>query len=163
MAHIRMSRCCCFDLEFIGPANWWCVYLLRVYDYLCVINVIFHTSCVCPGVWRWLVSRSYIPLYVDMDRKRMYVKRSIFSSYTIVISLICVVIKQYSNWSLSTKWFGLTIFCFVLKTWWLIDWFISCISTNGLQLPMVLMLWYAADKHSQSLRYCSNTNNHWYP
>ena len=31
------------------------------------------------------------------------------------------------------------------------------------QLPMVLMLWCTADKHSQSLRYCSSTNNHWYP
>ena len=31
------------------------------------------------------------------------------------------------------------------------------------QLPVVLMLWCTADKHSQSLRYCSSTNNHWYP
>ena len=85
------------------------------------------------------------------------------SGCTIVISLICVVINEYSNWSLSTKWFGLTIFCLVIKTWWLIDWLISCIWTNGLRLPMVLMLWYSADKHSQSLIYCSNTNNHWYP
>ena len=31
------------------------------------------------------------------------------------------------------------------------------------QLLVVLMLWCTADKHSQSLIYCSNTNNHWYP
>ena len=60
------------------------------------------------------------------------------SGCTIVISLICVVPKQYSIWSLSTKWFGLTIFCLVMKTWWLIDWLISCIWTSG---PSSLWYW----------------------